>query len=163
MEPFVAEIRAFAFGITPRGWLPCEGQLLPITQNVALYSVLGRTYGGDGVNNFALPDLRGRVPLYCTTAYPQGTAGGEAQHTLTIPEMPQHVHLASGSSDPVSVVEPGAASWAGVGNGYSPTTNVQLHPQAIAAAGASQPHSNMQPFMALNFCIAVQGIYPSRN
>lgn len=163
MEPFLAEIRAFAFGVIPRGWTPCEGQLLNITTNVALYSLLGIRYGGNGTTTFALPDLRGRVPVYCGTTYTQGVAAGEAEHTLTVLEMPQHTHFVTASSDAVSVVSPQGATWASFAEGYSTTTNTQLGPQAISAAGGSQPHPNMQPFMAVNYCIATSGIFPSRN
>ncbi|MPQ56785.1 phage tail protein [Duganella sp. FT27W] len=162
MDPFLAEIRLFAFGITPKGWMPCEGQLLQISTNVALFSLLSNQYGGDGKVTFALPDLRGRVPLGYTSVYPQGTAGGEAQHSLTIAEMPTHNHLVNASSNAVSTATPIGSTWASFDNGYSATQNASLSPLAIAVTGGSLPHQNMQPSMALNFCIAVSGLYPPR-
>lgn len=163
-EPFVGEVRLFANNYAPRGWMFCEGQILQINQNQALYSLLGNVYGGDGVTTFALPDYRGRVPIHVSPTIPLGTAQGEANHTLTVNEMPQHTHQVSASSNTASATSPLNNAWAATNNLYDPAaTMTQMNAQAIGAAGGSQPHANMQPYQVLNYAIAIQGIFPSRN
>ncbi|MGZ5199358.1 MAG: phage tail protein [Telluria sp.] len=163
MDPYLGEIRLFSFGQIPQGWAACEGQVMAIQQNQALFSLLGTAYGGNGVNTFALPDLRGRVPLHFTSAIALGAKGGEETHTLTTSEMPQHVHQASGSGAAPTPDISGAV-WGQQPKAYGPAQSlVAMSTAALATAGASQPHQNMQPYLAMTFCIATQGIYPSRN
>lgn len=163
-EPFVGEIRLFSFGVTPRGWLPCQGQLLPIQQNQALFAVLGTQYGGNGSTTFALPDLRGRVPLNTSPDYPMGAAAGEAAHTLTVNEMPMHTHSVAASGEPASLIPPAGHVWPQSASTYSAVApNVQMGANAVSVAGGSQPHNNMQPYLAINFCIATVGIFPPRS
>ena len=164
-DPFLAEIRIFSFNFAPQGWAQCNGQLLPINQNQALFSLLGTMYGGDGQNNFALPNLRGRVPTHIGQGFFQGQAGGEQSHTLTISEMPTHTHQAIASTDGPTVTPPTNNFWAS-NTGftpYSPTANATMSPASLANSGGSQPHNNMSPYLVLNFGIALQGIFPSRN
>lgn len=164
-EPFVGEIGIVAFDFAPVGWALCNGQLLPISQNTALFSLLGTYYGGNGLSNFALPDLRGRLPLHYGGAYLLGQAGGEEAHVLTATEMPAHAHAlladpSNGTSD-----DPGGHSLARNPAGipaFGANAAAPMHGGAIGAAGAGQPHNNMPPFLTLNFIIALQGIYPSR-
>jgi microcystin-dependent protein len=167
-EPFLAEIRIVSFNFPPKGWAFCNGQLLPINQNQALFSLLGTTYGGDGRVNFALPDLRGRVPIHMGDGHTQGERAGQESHTVTLLEMPQHFHQLNGSSAAASAITPDAGVPASVnatfGNAYSPASQlVTMAAGAMAPVGGSQPHTNMQPFLTLNFCIALQGIFPSQN
>lgn len=164
MDPFVGEIRLFPFGFTPTGWAACEGQLLQIQTNNALFSLLGTQFGGDGRTTFGLPDLRGRTPLASNaTTYRQGVAGGEATHALTIAEMPAHNHTATGSLTPIVEVSPVGNTWGAFAGAFNPASNVTMHAAAIGTAGAGVPHNNMQPYLAMNFCIATSGIYPPRN
>lgn len=163
-EPFLGEIKIFSFGFAPKGWALCNGQLLPINQNQALFALLGTTYGGDGRTTFALPNLQGRVPFHMGGGFTQGQSSGEAAHTLTISEMPAHTHLPVGNSNNASVASPAGNLWAGSsGGGYLPTANTTMNPASILPTGGSQPHDNMSPYLVLNFCIALQGIFPSRN
>lgn len=159
---FLGEIRLFPHNRIPSGWQPCEGQALPIRQNVALYSLLGVSYGGDGVNTFMLPDLRGAVPMCIGPNNPLGAAGGEAAHTLSINEMPQHTHQASASTAAASLASPASNAWAAMSNAYAPAPNVQMAPGALTTAGGSQAHNNMQPYLTLRLCISTVGIFPSR-
>ena len=168
--PFLSEIKIVSFGFAPQGWAFCNGQFLPINQNQALFSLLGTTYGGNGQTTFALPDLRGRVPLHMGAGFTLGQRGGEQAHTLSIAELPQHVHVVQGASQVASLPAPGTNLFGTVDptalttNLYGPAQNlVAMAPVAIANAGGSQPHQNMQPFLALNFCIALIGIFPSQN
>jgi microcystin-dependent protein len=162
--PSIGEIRVVSFGFAPRGWATCDGQTLSIAQNQALFSILGTTYGGNGVNTFALPDFRGRIPVHIGSGYQEGQSSGQPTHTLLQSEMPVHTHVPAGSSNNVSQVSPDNAFWAVTSNGgYSNTPTTTLAPQAIAVAGASQPHDNMSPYLTVAFCIALQGIFPSRN
>lgn len=166
-EPFIGEIKLMPYSnVVPRGWAQCNGQLLAINQNQALFAILGTTYGGNGVTTFALPDLRGRVPVHVSNTIPLGTRQGEESHTLTVNEMPQHTHQVSASNVAASTANIGSsATWAAPASpAYQPPgTLVQMSQAAIAAAGGSQPHPNMQPYQAVAFCIAIQGIFPSRN
>ncbi|MFB9066964.1 phage tail protein [Pseudofulvimonas gallinarii] len=164
-EPFLSEVRLFSFNFAPRGWALCNGQLLPINQNQALFSLLGTTFGGDGRVNFALPDLRGRTPIHVGAAHTLGERGGEQAHTLSINEIPQHAHVVQASKDTATENTPttslGLAASSG-SNAYGPPTNLQpMSPAAIGTTGGSQAHLNMQPFLTLNFSIALQGIFPS--
>lgn len=164
-EPFLAEIRIVGFNYPPRGWALCDGQILPINQNQSLYSLLGTTYGGDGRTSFALPDLRGRSPLHAGNGYQQGQKAGEEGHTLGVTEMPAHGHtVAASNSDAVGdmatdniLARPGANTYAAFNSGQNMGVNM------IATAGVGQAHNNMQPYLAVNFCIALQGLFPSRN
>jgi microcystin-dependent protein len=163
-EPFLSEIRIMSFAFAPKGWAQCNGQLLPINQNQALFSLLGTTYGGDGRVNFALPDLRGRTPIHEGSGHTLGERGGEQAHTLTIAELPTHTHIAQNS--PTNANSPIAANnvLAAANNLYSQATNlISLDPSTITSVGGSQAHLNMQPFLTLTFCIALQGIFPSQN
>ncbi|BDU71959.1 phage tail protein [Mesoterricola silvestris] len=170
-DPFLGEIRPVSFPYAPKNWALCNGQFLPINQNQALFSLLGTTYGGNGVTTFALPDLRGRVPMHLGPTHTQGERGGEEFHPLTTAELPSHSHQ-------VQVHRGAADSLAPTGNYLADTgaaepsyaagdPNVALHPNSVGAAGgsggAAQPHENRQPFLVLNFCMALAGVFPSRN
>ena len=164
-EPFLSEIRIMSFGFAPKGWALCNGQLLPINQNQALFSLLGTTYGGDGRVNFALPNLQGSVPIHMGSGHTLGERGGEQAHTLTIAELPTHLHQTYGSSNTGSVQQ-GAGNVLGTipGRAYTDPANLTtLSPSTITTVGGSQAHLNMQPFLVLNFSIALQGIFPSQN
>jgi microcystin-dependent protein len=168
-EPFLSEIRIMSFVFAPKGWALCNGQLMPINQNQALFSLLGTTFGGDGRVNFALPDLRARTPIHVGGGHTLGEKGGEQAHTLSIAELPTHTHVANGSSAAADAAVPagnllGAVDNATFGAAYGGASNlVAFSPQAVGNAGGSQAHLNMQPFLTLSFCIALQGIFPSAN
>ncbi len=163
-EPFLSEIRIFSFGFAPRSWALCNGQLLPINQNQALFSLLGTTYGGNGTTNFALPDLRARTPIHTGSGHTLGERAGEQAHTLTQAEMPTHGHVLNGTSTPADTNVATGGYLATVSNAYGPPRNlVAMGPTALTNTGGSQAHQNMQPFLTLNFCIALQGIFPSQN
>jgi len=170
-DPFVAEIRIFPFNFAPKGWAFCNGQLLPISQNTALFSLLGTFYGGDGKSTFALPNLQGSAPLHQgqgngLSQYFLGQQGGEPYVTLIQTEIPVHNHFISASTQDGNEPAPADQKFAkGIGVGYyaapsSPT--VQMNFQALAIAGSSLPHNNMQPYLTLSFCIALQGVFPPR-
>ena len=165
-EPFLSEIRIFSFSFAPQGWALCNGQFLPINQNQALFSLLGTTFGGNGQTTFALPNLQGRTPIHVSSGHTLGEQGGEQAHTLSVSELPTHTHGLQASS--------------AVGNTFMPTNNllataegvniyltaanlIAMSPGSVSNAGGSQAHLNMQPFLTLNFCIALQGIFPSQN
>lgn len=168
-EPFLSEIRMMGFNFAPRGWAKCDGQLLPINQNQALYSLLGTTYGGDGRTSFGLPGLRGRTPIHVGRAvngaeHRLGQKGGQERHTLTTNEITSHQHALQASTSPATLTSP-------VGNllAVNPYRNY-TQPGALTAlkanvtySGGGQSHENMQPFQVVNFCIALQGLFPSRN
>jgi microcystin-dependent protein len=161
-EPFLSEIRLMSFEFAPKGWALCNGQLLPINQNQALFSLLGTTYGGDGRVNFALPDLRARTPIHVGSGHTLGERGGEQAHTLSIAELPTHTHVLNGSGTSAETNIPTGAVLAAVNNAYAAPANlVALSPSSVTNAGGSQAHLNMQPFLTLSFCIALQGIFPS--
>lgn len=170
MDPYVGEIRLFAGNFAPRGWATCDGQLLPIAQNTALFSLLGVTYGGDGRTTFALPNLRDRVPVHQgqgpgLTNRPLGQPGGSATVTLLTTEMPAHSHSLRALPDPAESAVPGGKSLArGVNfTPYTTAPNVTMHPAAVSAVGGGQPHNNQAPYLPLTFIIALQGIFPPRS
>lgn len=153
-----------SFVFAPKGWALCNGQLLPINQNQALFSLLGTTFGGDGRVNFALPDLRGRVPIHVGSGHTLGERGGEQAHTLSIAELPTHVHVANASQANADTPQPSGNLFGTSNNLYAaPGQLTSLNPGTVTNVGGSQAHLNMQPFLTLNFCIALQGIFPSPN
>lgn len=161
-EPFLSEIRLFSFPFAPKGWALCNGQLLPINQNQALFSLLGTTFGGDGRVNFALPDLRSRVPIHVGSGHTLGERSGEQAHTLSIAELPDHVHVAQGSSTTGGQTPAGNVLAVTGANTYGGATSlVAMGSGMVLNTGGSQAHLNMQPFLTLNFSIALQGIFPS--
>ncbi|PYS89453.1 MAG: phage tail protein [Acidobacteria bacterium] len=163
-EPFLSEIRIFSFNFAPKSWAMCNGQLLPINQNQALFSLLGTTYGGNGQTTFALPDLRGSIPIHVGDSHTLGEKAGEAIHTLTQSEMPQHLHFFNGLSDNGDTPIAAADLLASANNLYgAPQSLTTLLPATVTNVGGSQPHENRQPYLTLNFCIALQGIFPSQN
>ncbi len=168
-EPFLAEIRIVGFNFAPRGWAFCDGQILPINQNQSLYSLLGTTYGGDGRTSFALPDLRGRSPIHVGssngTSHSLGQKSGEETHTLSVAEIPQHTHSIASNQTLGTEAEPSGQFPARAADSiYGSLANAQaMGSGTIANTGGSQAHENMQPYLALNFCIALQGLFPSRN
>jgi microcystin-dependent protein len=163
-EPFLSEIRIMGFGYPPKGWALCNGQLMPINQNQALFSLLGTTYGGNGQTNFALPNLQGRAPIHVGSGHNLGEQGGEQSHTLTAAELPQHQHTLGASQANADGAAPANAMFGTSNNMYAAATNqTTVNPGTITNTGGSQAHLNMQPFLTLSFCIALQGIFPSRN
>jgi microcystin-dependent protein len=164
-EPFLGQIMMVGFDFPPRGWAICDGQLLPISQNQSLYSLLGTTYGGDGRTTFALPDLRGRVPVHFGPEIGLGDRVGEETHVLTEAEMPAHHHAVSASALPPQEDEPGGNYWAQSDgqSGYASAGDGAMGANAVSTTGANQGHENMQPYLTINFVIALQGIFPSRN
>ena len=181
-QAFIAQIEAFAFNFPPKGWALCNGQLLPINQNQALFSLLGTTYGGNGQTTFALPNLQGRVPAHMGQGVlgqnlQLGQAGGEEAHVLNLSDMPAHIHLVNADSTAGAANKPTTSTVLGVSSGTSSTgqalainaynssaTNSSpLDSRTISSVGGSQPHENRQPFLTLSYCIALVGIFPSRN
>jgi microcystin-dependent protein len=180
-SPFLSEIRMMSFSFAPKGWAMCNGQLLPINQNQALFSLLGTTYGGDGRVNFALPDLRGRLPIHMGNSHTLGERAGEESHTVTISEMAQHTHAMSAKAadslggatgrlpTPAGTKALAEGHASKIGGGTTPVSiygtgapSGVLAPATIGSTGGSQPHTNLQPYLTLNFCIALQGIFPSQ-
>lgn len=171
MDPFVAEIRIFPFNFAPKGWAFCDGQILPLSQNTALFSLLGTTYGGDGKSNFALPNMQGNAPMHPgqgpgLSLHDLGETGGSDTVSLLESEIPSHAHTFRADVLDIAdtnVVSPNASfALSSGGTLYQSTANVSLSGSALAPAGGDQPHNNMQPYLTLNFCIALQGVYPPR-
>lgn len=170
-DPFVAEIRIFPFNFAPKGWAWCDGQLLPLSQNTALFSLLGTTYGGNGKTNFALPDLQGSVPMQPgqgpgLSLHDLGETGGAQSVTLLESEMPSHAHpLGADTVDAADTNVPNDSASLALSSGgtlYQPTPDTQLAPDAMTVTGGGQPHNNMQPYLTFYFCIALQGVFPPR-
>jgi microcystin-dependent protein len=170
MDPFVAEIRIFPFNFAPKGWAFCDGQILPLLQNTALFSLLGTTYGGDGKSTFALPNLQGMAPMFYgqgpgLSLYDLGETGGSDTVTLLQSEMPVHSHPANASQADATDRVPSAqlpAGGIGIGQYATPTAVTGLSPRAVSPAGSNSPHNNLMPYLTLNFCIALQGVFPPR-
>jgi microcystin-dependent protein len=173
-QPFLGQLAPFAFNFAPKGWAMCNGQIMSIAQNTALFSLLGTTYGGNGIQTFALPDLRSRVPMHFGASFVRGQVGGEENVALNTNELPAHGHTFSGTSSAANVKRPvtnsalaQSTTSAGVTPGDSfyapPGTTVALNANTVAAVGGSQPHTNLQPFLVISWCIALQGIFPSQN
>lgn len=173
LEPFIGAICMFGFNFAPKGWATCDGQIMQISQNTALFSLLGTTFGGNGMQTFGLPDLRGRVPIHQgqgpgLSAYTMGQAAGTETVTLTVNQMPMHNHLVNANSAAGDTGAPAGAIFANSGvtdKEYlaSGLPNESMSPNIVAQNGGSQSHNNMQPFLTVNFCIALVGIFPSRN
>lgn len=170
-EPFLAEVRIVGFNFAPRGWSFCDGQILPINQNQSLYSLLGTTYGGDGRTSFALPDLRGRTPIHVGDGFQQGQKSGEEAHFLAANEMPNHGHTLNATTSNASTgaagSQPSNKVWANspisIYHDYAAGNAQNMATNTVANGGGGQGHDNMQPFLALNYCIALRGLFPSRN
>ncbi len=161
--PFLGEIKMVSFAFPPKGWAFCNGQLLPINQNQALFALMGTMYGGNGQTTFALPDLRGRTPMHVGSGYVQGQAGGQEFHTLTQAEMPAHTHFVQGTSLTGNSTAPGGNRFAAARGQYAESGDVAMHPGSITNVGGSQPHENRMPFTVISFIVALQGIFPSQN
>jgi microcystin-dependent protein len=169
-EPFLSEIKIASWNYAPKGWALCDGQLLPINQNQALFSLLGTTYGGDGRVNFGLPDLRGRVPVHMGQGHVLGERAGQETHTITFGELPTHTHAVNGSQNEAKMNSPqtgGTGNFLGTSPGdvyaHSPGSPAALTPATVTTVGGSQPHLNQQPYLVLDYIIALQGIFPSPN
>jgi len=167
-EPFLGEVRLMSFDFAPKGWVQCLGQAMPINQNQALFALLGTTYGGNGQTNFGLPNLRGRVPIHFD-AHDLGEAAGSTSVTVSIQQLPDHTHVAQGVSDIADVQGPGGNFLAAVDSAVfesiyaDPSSLIAMSALGVSNVGGSQPHNNMMPYLVLNFVIALQGIFPSRN
>ena len=162
-EAFLGEIKMVSFNFPPKGWALCNGQTLPINQNQALFSLLGTMYGGNGQTTFALPDLRGSSPVHMGSGLTQGGKGGEAAHTLILSEMPAHTHVAQASSLAPTQGTPANGVWAALPGSYSSKSDGMMNQTLDAPAGGGQPHENTQPYLVVNFIIALIGVFPSRN
>jgi len=163
-EPFLGEVKIISWNFAPKGWAFCNGQLLPINQNQALFSILGTTYGGDGRVTFALPNLQGRTAVHTGNGIVLGQSAGETSHTLNISELPAHTHAPTGSAATGTLAAATGNLWGGsTANPYSATANTLMNPACVLPTGGSQPHENMSPYLVLNFIIALQGIFPSQN
>jgi microcystin-dependent protein len=162
--PYLAEIRIISFNFAPKGWALCNGQLLPINQNQALFALLGTTYGGDGRVSFALPNLQARIPVHVGDGLVLGERSGESAHTINISEMPMHTHVPIASANPADQGVPSGNLWAtSTQDAYATTLDTNMNPASILPVGGNQPHENMSPYLTLNFVIALQGIFPSQN
>ena len=168
-EPFLSELKCVSFVFAPKGWALCNGQLMPINQNQALFSLLGTTYGGDGRVNFALPDLRGRAPMHMGDGHTLGERGGEQAHTLNIGELPQHTHQLQAQNSTANQTGPGGNLLANTSGAplaiylQPPGTAVTMLPTTVTNVGGSQAHLNQSPFLTMNWIIALQGIFPSQS
>ena len=164
-QPYIGEIQLFGFNFNPRGWAFCNGATLPISQNTALFSLIGTLYGGNGQTNFALPNLRGRVPIHWGAGHDLGEAAGQEAVTVTVQHLPAHLHTASASTRSGDVPTPAGRVLADSPSQlYADASNLTtLHPSSLTSAGGSQPHNNMQPYLVLNFCIALEGEFPTRD
>lgn len=163
-EPFLGEIKIISWNFPPKGWAFCNGTLLPINQNQALFSILGTTYGGDGRQTFGLPNLQGRTPVHVGNGVNLGEIGGETAHTLNISELPTHNHVPVGSSTVGTLTSASGNLWgSSSANPYNSASNTAMNPSCVVPAGGNQPHENMSPYLVLNFIIALQGIFPSQN
>ena len=172
-EPFVAEIRVFPFSFAPKGWAFCDGQLMPLSQNTALFALLGTTYGGDAKSTFGLPDLQGRAPMHPRqgpglSAHDLGEEGGSDHVTLLQSEIPAHSHTANASAGDADLTQPESTEViANAVGGFvyktGPSGDATMAPQALTPAGSSHPHNNLQPYLTFNFCIALQGVFPPRS
>ncbi len=165
-EPFIGEIRMFGGNFAPQGWAFCDGRILPISENTALFSLIGTFYGGDGQSTFGLPDLRSRVPIHQSSSFPLAASGGEENVTLQVAQLPSHTHTMQVSSDTGTKSNPSGAApaaSASVSLYKSATPATALSPAALGAAGSDQPHTNIQPFLCVSFIISLFGIFPSRN
>ena len=166
-EPFLSEIKIVSFNFPPKGWALCNGQLLPINQNQALFALFGTTYGGNGQTNFALPDLRGRVPIHFLGSFNLGARAGQEAHTLTASEMPAHNHFVVGDNVAANANAPflnarlANSSPQNLYTAFAALTT--MDPGSIQNVGGSQAHTTVQPYLTLNFCVALQGIFPSQN
>jgi microcystin-dependent protein len=166
MQPFIGQISIMSFNFAPRDWATCDGQLLSIAQNQALFSILGTTYGGDGTTNFALPDLRGRQPIHFSNSQPRGQRAGEETHTLLAPELPQHTHTVKASTlgaDTGSPIDMYIAPTSTGAFGIPGDAHTAMAPQEVSVAGSNEPHDNMAPYTVLNFVIALLGVFPPKN
>ncbi len=164
--PYISEIRIMSFGFAPRGWAQCDGQLVQISQNPTLYSLIGTTYGGDGVTTFGLPNLQARAPMHVGNGHPLAQLNGTAAHTLTMQEVPPHSHIALGATSAADTPIPAGNYLGAADNFYAPLTDATatpLPPATVGTDGGSTGHENRQPLLVLNFCIALQGIIPPRN
>lgn len=169
-QPFIGEVLLVPYNFAPKGWAECAGQLLPISQNTALFSLLGTTYGGDGKSTFALPDLRGRTPISSgqgpgLSLYDLGQTGGEETVTLLVSQMPAHTHAVMGSGNVATLATPGGNVWASQSllNIYGTSSDSPMAAGAVGTTGGGQPHDNLSPYLTLNYIIAMQGIFPARN
>jgi len=162
-DPFLGEIKMCSFNFAPKGWALCNGQFLPINQNQPLFALLGTMYGGNGQTTFALPDLRGRTPINFGGGHSQGQGGGETAHTLTASEMPAHTHSVRGGDGAANAASPANNFSAQNAGAYSLNSNAAMSPAGVTSVGGSQPHNNMGPYLVISFCIALIGIFPSRN
>jgi microcystin-dependent protein len=162
--PFLSEIKIVSFNFPPKGWALCNGQFMPINQNQALFSLLGTTYGGNGQTTFALPNLQGRLPIHMGNGHTLGEAAGSSAVTINIQQLPTHIHGLQALNANAATNEGANGFLAQTSNLYhSPTNLTTLHPSSVSSVGGSQPHNNMMPYLVLNFIIALQGIFPSRN
>ena len=163
-QPFIGEIKMVSFNFPPKGWAFCNGQTLAIQQNAALFSILGTTYGGNGTTTFALPNLQGKVPVYVGQGIVLGQTAGEVNHTLIMGEMPAHTHVPVGATPANLAVPSNALPGKGTSAGfYAASPNTTMNPASVSNMGGSQPHNNMPPYTVINFCIALVGVFPSRN
>jgi microcystin-dependent protein len=164
-EPFLAEIRLFSFDFPPKGWAMCNGQFLPINQNQALFSLLGTTFGGNGQTTFALPNLQSRCAMHKGSGFTLGQTGGQEAHTVTLSELPQHLHFVQAATANGATPLPTSNVMAAFNNAYrtAGANAIAIAPSTVSSTGGSQPHTNMSPYIVSNFCIALQGIFPSPN